>query len=51
MNISEYLPSKYYDSFIVSHTSKTEIDAIISFLNNNKSTGPNSIPLKILKLA
>ena len=31
-------------------TSKAEIDAIISLLNNNKSTGPNSIPLEILKL-
>ena len=37
-SFSEYLPSKYYDSFIITPTSKAEIDAIISFLNNNKST-------------
>ena len=49
-SFSEYLPSKYYDSFIITPTSKAEIDAIISSLNSNKSTGPNSIPLKILKL-
>ena len=45
---SEYLSSKYYDSFTI--TPKAKIDAIISSLNSNKSTGLNSIPLKILKL-
>ena len=49
-SFSEYLLSKYYDSFTITPTSKAEIDAIISSLNSNKSTGPNSIPLKILKL-
>ena len=49
-SFNEYLPSKNYDSFTITPTSKAEIDAIISSLNSNKSTGPNSIPLKILKL-
>ena len=49
-SFSEYLLSKYHDSFIITPTSMAEIDAIISSLNSNKSTGPNSIPLKILKL-
>ena len=47
---NDYRPSKNYDSFTISPTSKAEIDAIISSLNSNKSTGPNNIPLKILKL-
>ena len=47
---NEYLPSKNYYSFIITSTSKAEIDAIISSLNKNKSTGPNSIPFKTLKL-
>ena len=47
---NEYLPSKNYDSFTINPKSKTEIDAIISTLNSNNSTGLNSIPLKILKL-
>ena len=49
-SFNEYLPSKNYDSFTTTPTSKAETDAIISSLNSNKSTGPISIPLKILKL-
>ena len=47
---TEYFPSKYYDSFIITPISKAEINAIISSLNSNKSTDLNTIPLKILKL-
>ena len=49
-SFNEYLPSKYYDCFTITLTSKAEIDVIISSLNSNKSISPNSIPLKILKL-
>ena len=50
-SFSNYLPSKNYDSFSITSTSRAEIYAIISSLNYNKSTVPNSIPLiKILKL-
>ena len=49
---------KYYDcfpplnieSFFVTPTDSTEVSNIISSLNQNKSDGPNSIPIKILKL-
>ena len=49
-SFNEYLPSKNYDSFTITPTYKGEIDEIISSLNRNKSTGLNSIPLKVLKL-
>ena len=45
-----YLPSKNYSSFTIAPTSKAEIDVIISSLSSSESTGPNSIPFKILKL-
>ena len=48
-SFNDYLPSKNYDSFTITPTSKVENDVIISSLNSNKLTGPNSIPLKILK--
>ena len=37
-------------SFFTSPTDKTELENIISSLDSNKSVGPNSIPIKILKL-
>ena len=47
----DYLLTKNYDSFSITPTSKAEIDAIISSINSNKSTGPNNILLmKTLKL-
>ena len=39
-----------HESIILSHTTEDEIPKIISSLNSSKSTGPNSIPTKILKL-
>ena len=50
IKFSCYILSKNYDSFTITPTSKAEIDAIISSLNSNKSTGPNSMPLKLPKL-
>ena len=38
------------DSFFIKATNSDEIKNIISKLNENKSTGPNSLPAKILKL-
>ena len=38
------------DSFTTTPTSKAETDAIISSLNSNKSTGPNSMTLKLPEL-
>ena len=49
-SFNDYLPSKNYDSFTITPPSKAEIYAITSFLNSNKSRGPNSIPLKIFNL-
>ena len=46
----DFLPSKNYDTFTITPTSKAETDAIISSQSRNKSAGPNIIPLKILKL-
>ena len=47
---SNFLQSRSDDSFFLSPTDKYEIINIISSLDPNKSTGPNSIPTKILKL-
>ena len=49
-NFSKYLKNSNPKSFFVSSTSPTEIALIIDSLNNNKSSGPNSIPVCILKL-
>ena len=49
-SFNDYLFSKNYDSFTITPTSKTEINAITSSLSSNKLTGFNSIPLKILKI-
>ena len=49
-SFKDYLLYKNHDSFSLITKSKAEIDAIISSLNSNKSTNPNSIPLKIPKL-
>ena len=51
-------PKKYYDclpplnieSFVLTPTDSTEVSNIIFSLNQNKSDGPNSIPIKVLKL-
>ena len=47
---SNFLKNRSDDSSFLSPTDKYEIINIISSFNPNKSTGPNSIPTKILKL-
>ena len=49
-HLSNFLKNRSDDSFFLSPTDKYEIINIISSLDPNKSTGPNSIPTKILKL-
>ena len=44
------MKTKNLDTFFIYLATKEEICNIISSLNPNKSTGPFSIPLKILKL-
>ena len=45
-----FLSLEINNSFIITSTNKKEIYKIISFLNTNKSCGPNSIPTKVLYL-
>ena len=45
-----YLPPLNIESFYLTPTDSTEVSNIIFSLNQNKSDGPNSIPIKILKL-
>ena len=44
-----FLSTKNNNSFIITATDKEEICKIISSININKSSGPNSIPTKILQ--
>ena len=46
----DYLPPLNIESFFLTPTHSTEVSSIIFSLNQNKSDGPNSIPIKILKL-
>ena len=58
INISDFPRKKYYDYlpplnielFFLTPTDSTEVSNIIFCLNENKSDGPNSIPIKTLKL-
>ena len=47
---TDYLSYSNTDTFFLTPTEKNEISLIISSLNSHKSSGPNSIPVKILKL-
>ena len=49
-NYYDYLPPLNIESFILTPTDSTEVSNIIFSLNQNKNDGPNSIPIKILKL-
>ena len=49
-HFSDFLKTRNLDTFFIYLATKEEICNIISSLNPNKSTGPFSIPLKILKL-
>ena len=46
----DYLPPLNIGSFFITPTDSTEVSNIISSLNQDKSEGPNTIPVKILKL-
>ena len=47
---TDYLSYTNTNTFILTPTDKNEISFTISFLDSHKSSGPNSIPVKILKL-
>ena len=47
---TEYLSNENPDTFFLSPTNKKEIKFILSSLNINKSTGPYSIPSKVLNM-
>ena len=49
-SFSDFLPPNIYESIILSQITEDENSKIISSLNSSKSTGPNSIPTKTLKL-
>ena len=49
-HFSDFLKNRSNISFFVRPTDKSEIENIISSLDSNKLVGPNSIPIKILKL-
>ena len=49
-NPNIYLSSKIPHSFILSPTSPQEICNIINAIDESKSSGPSSIPTKVLKL-
>ena len=46
----DYLPPLNIELFFLTSTDSTEVSNIIFSLNQSKSDGPNSIPIKILKL-
>ena len=48
--LHEFLPPLSIKTFFLSPTDKNEIISIISALDSQKPSGPNSIPIKILKL-
>ena len=47
---SEYLKSPYSNLFFISPDNSDQVLSVIKELNNNKSTGPSSMPSKFLKL-
>ena len=46
----DYLPSINIESFFITPTDSTEVSNTVSSLNQNENDGPNSVPIKILKL-
>ena len=49
-NYTDYLSKTNTNTFFLTLTDKNEISFIISSLDSHKLSGPNSIPVKILKL-
>ena len=49
-NYTDYLHGENFNSFFITPTDSQEVISTISSLSDNKSSGPNSIPTRILKL-
>ena len=49
-NYTDYLTNRNPESYFLSPTSKEEIKFVLSSLDINKSTGPYSIPSKVLNI-
>ena len=49
-SFQDFLHHPNEESLFITPTDAHEVNLIISSLNSNKSTGPNSLPTKILKL-
>ena len=49
-NYTDYLHGENFNSFFITPTDSQEVISIISSLSDNKSSGPNCIPTRILKL-
>ena len=49
--LTSYLKNIINTDFIIAHTSNEELMNIILTLDGNKSSGPSSIPVKLLKIA
>ena len=47
---SDYFKGEYHSAIFLKPTSKEEIDNVISSLNSNKASGPNSVPYRNLFL-
>ena len=50
ISFQDFLHHPDEESLFITPTDAHEVNLIISSLNSNKSTGPNSLPTKILKL-
>ena len=48
---STYLKNKVESNFLINKTSNAEVMTIILKLDDNKSSGPDDIPIKLLKIA
>lgn len=51
VNPTSYLKNRIPSDFLIAHTSNAEILDIILSLDDKKSSGPSSIPIKLLKIA
>ena len=49
-SFEDFLTTPNVNSFFLEPCSPNEIKDLISSMNQNKSSGPNSIPVRILKL-
>ena len=49
-HFSRFLRSHNFNSVLLSHTTPEEVAKVIGSLSASKSTGPSSIPIKVLKL-